>query len=425
MTQDRNIQLKIKEILPSLTSIILSKPTTNSTYIKAKISKKIDSKTNSPVLFLEQFTSTQSFHSILDNKQALEFLINNIAINYKNANAFVIFSSTESATFTFLTNKKGKTTILTKKIEQNNESSTKNIQLKSSQSNCPLSLNSTQTINRTKKYLLPEGEPINFLVELGVMNAEGKVLAKQMDKFRQINRFLEFVDDILPSLNLTIKPLSIIDFGCGKSYLTFAIYYYLTVIKKQPVKILGIDLKADVIEECEQLALTCGYSGLEFHCGDIAEWEKTHTGSSVDNFEQPDLVISLHACDTATDYALSFAVEHSAKAILSVPCCQHELNTSLSSAEARSKLAPQFSALLKHGIIKERFCALATDVMRAELLEQAGYKVQILEFIDMEHTPKNLLIRAIKKQKKAPNLSSDFENLKKGLGASITLEKLL
>lgn len=231
--------------------------------------------------------------------------------------------------------------------------------------------------NRTKKYLLEEGRPVPFLVDLGVQTQEGKIVRARYDKFRQINRYLEFVDDILPVFGE--GPIHIIDFGCGKSYLTFALYYYLHERKGREVSITGLDLKEDVIRHCSRLAVEYGYEGLRFLRGDIADYE---------NEDEVDLVVSLHACDTATDYALKKAVDWGAKVIFAVPYCQHEVNGQIQNG----KLAP----VLKYGLVKERIAALLTDAVRANLLEEKGYDVQILEFIDMEHTPKNILIRAVK-----------------------------
>ncbi|MBY3623092.1 SAM-dependent methyltransferase [Acinetobacter sp. CUI P1] len=232
--------------------------------------------------------------------------------------------------------------------------------------------------NRRKRYVLEDGDPVPFLVELGIMNREGKVLAKRYDKFRQINRFLEMVEDVLADLP-TGRPLTIVDFGCGKSYLTFALYHYLTVRKKRQLNIIGLDLKADVIEHCNELAAKIGYDHLKFLVGDIAEYNE---------LDQVDMVITLHACDTATDAALEKAVRWDASVILSVPCCQHELF-----AQIENEV---MSPMLSHGILKERFSALATDAIRAKLLDMMGYSSQLLEFIDMENTPKNILIRAVK-----------------------------
>lgn len=232
--------------------------------------------------------------------------------------------------------------------------------------------------NRKKNYLLTEGTPVPFLVELGVMNAQGKVLAAKYDKFRQINRFLEMIDDVVPFLPADRK-LRIIDFGCGKSYLTFALYYYLVDMRKLDIEVIGLDLKEDVIEHCSALAAKLSCDSLRFLVGDIGQYE---------GVDEVDMVVTLHACDTATDAALEKAVRWGAHVILSVPCCQHELFKQI----GNDTLSP----LLDHGILKERFAALATDAARAQLLELVGYKTQILEFIDLEHTPKNLLIRAVR-----------------------------
>ncbi len=231
--------------------------------------------------------------------------------------------------------------------------------------------------NRRKRYILEEGIPVPFLVDLGVMTAEGRVLRSRYDKYRQINRFLEFVEDVLPELPHG-REVRIIDFGCGKSYLTFAVYYYLKMLKEYPVRITGLDLKEDVIAECSRLADRCGYEGLEFQWGDIASYEGA---------DQVDMVITLHACDTATDYALEKAVRWGARVILSVPCCQHELNRQIN--------APLLAPALGYGLVRERMAALFTDAIRGRILEYLGYRTQLLEFIDLEHTPKNILIRAV------------------------------
>lgn len=234
------------------------------------------------------------------------------------------------------------------------------------------------THNRKKNYVLEEGAPIPFLVELGIMNGEGKVLAKKYDKFRQINRFVEMIADVVPYLAKD-RTLNIVDFGCGKSYLTFALYYYLKEVQGLDIRVIGLDLKEDVIRHCSGLAEKFGYGGLQFLVGDIAQYS---------GLDRVDMVVTLHACDTATDAALEKAVRWQADVILSVPCCQHELFRQVEN----EVLGP----LLQHGILKERFAALATDAIRAKLLDLMGYKTQLLEFIDMEHTPKNILIRAVK-----------------------------
>ena len=239
--------------------------------------------------------------------------------------------------------------------------------------------------NRQKSYILKEGSPVPFLVDLGVMTKEGRIVNSRYDKYRQINRFLEFIEDILPNLNQE-EETTIIDFGCGKSYLTFAMYHYLKVLKEYPVRIIGLDLKQDVINHCSRLAMQYGYEGLDFYHGDIASYE---------GVDHVDMVVTLHACDTATDFALKKAVDWGAKVILSVPCCQHELAKQISCDIQKP--------VLQYGLIKERMAALYTDAIRAQVLERCGYRTQILEFIDMEHTPKNILIRGIRQGRKAAN----------------------
>lgn len=259
--------------------------------------------------------------------------------------------------------------------------------------------------NRVKQYILPQGKPVPFLVDLGVMTREGRVREAAYDKYRQINRFLEFIQDILPKLPKD-REITIVDFGCGKSYLTFAMYYFFRELKGYQVKIIGLDLKEDVIRRCSRLAEEYGYDNLQFLQGDIAGYE---------GLEKADMMVTLHACDTATDFALAKAVQWDAKVILSVPCCQHELNGKI----RNDLLAP----VLKYGILKERMSALITDGIRANLLESAGYSVQILEFIDMEHTPKNLLIRAVKTGKKQS--AEALGRMTEALHGSLTLERLL
>lgn len=235
--------------------------------------------------------------------------------------------------------------------------------------------------DRKKKYILQDGEPIDFLIRLGVMNDKGRVLAKRYDKFRQINRFLEMVQDVIPSLDKN-KSINIVDFGCGKSYLTFALYHYLVRIMEMDINVIGLDLKMDVINFCNEVSEELDYKGLKFMHGDIKDYE---------TLGDVDMVVTLHACDNATDAALVKAINWNSKIILSVPCCQHEFYDKIKS--------PVLEPMLKHGIIREKLSSLVTDSLRANVLEILGYQVQLLEFIDMEHTPKNILIRAIKTDK--------------------------
>ena len=261
--------------------------------------------------------------------------------------------------------------------------------------------------NRTKHYILEEGKPVDFLVGLGVQTPDGRVTRARFDKFRQINRYLEFIEDVIDELPKD-RTIRIIDFGCGKSYLTFAMYYYLHELQHRDIQVTGLDLKTDVIQHCNELAEKLGYDRLKFERGDISTYEGTDVA---------DMVVTLHACDLATDYALDKAVKWGARVILAVPCCQHELNRQI-------KCDP-LKPVLKYGIIKERVAALLTDALRANLLEQQGYETQILEFIDMEHTPKNLLIRAVKKNGMRPKKSADIGTVEELLHVVPTLEKLL
>ena len=261
--------------------------------------------------------------------------------------------------------------------------------------------------NRTKKYIIQEGKPVAFMIDLGVMGQDGKIIRTRYDKFRQINRFLEYIEDILPKLDKE-RELTIIDFGCGKSYLTFAMYYYLKELKGYNIRIIGLDLKADVIEHCNELRTRYGYDKLDFYVGDIATYK---------DVDKVDMVVTLHACDTATDYALAKAVKWGAEVILSVPCCQHEANRTIKS--------DILSPVMDYGILKERMAAIVTDAARAKLLTANGYDTQILEFIDMEHTPKNLLIRAVKSSKEDISAREKTKDMLEALNLELTIYKLI
>lgn len=236
--------------------------------------------------------------------------------------------------------------------------------------------------NRKKQYILDPDVPHPFLIRLGVQTEDGKVKKQKYDKFKQINRFIEFIDDSLEHLPKD-RTIRILDFGSGKSYLTFALYHYLHEMKGLDLRVTGLDLKKEVIEHCAEIARDLQYDQLEFLVGDINDYNDENA---------VDMVVTLHACDVATDMALSRAVKWNANVILSVPCCQHELNRQLD--------ASPLDIMLQHGLVKERFAALATDSIRAEILQLVGYEAQLLEFIDMENTPKNILIRAYKTGKK-------------------------
>lgn len=334
----------------------------------------------------EEYANNQVFHENMDKETAVEQICTFLEKDYKQLDLLC-----EQSSFSALVNKKGKSN-----IKENKNQIAKKIDL---------------SHNRKKRYILDTDEVIPFLVDLGVQTKEGKIVDKKYKKYKQINRFLEFVKDVLPELPKD-RPVKIIDFGCGKSYLTFAVYYYLHIMNGRDVEMIGLDLKKDVIAHCNRMAEKYEYTSLHFLEGDI---------STYDGADSADMVITLYACDVATDFALDKAVHWNAKVILSVPCCQHELNAQIEN----DMLEP----LLKYGILKERFAALLTDALRANLLEQNGYEVQILEFIDMEHTPKNLLIRAVKRgekaDKKQEKLENSYKTLCDELNAHGTLEKIL
>ena len=290
------------------------------------------------VFQLELFQNNQAFHRNADSQEACELILGHME------NMRQMQMETQKYQYTVLVSKKGKVTI--KKKAQKCER--KDVDM---------------SHNRKKHYVLEEGIPVPFLQDLGVMTQEGKVVHSRFDKFRRINRFLEFIEDILPELDKG-RELTILDFGCGKSYLTFAMYYYLHELKHYDIRIIGLDLKKDVIRHCNELSRKYGYEKLVFLEGNIADY----TG-----VDKVDMVVTLHACDTATDFALAKAIGWDAKVILSVPCCQHELNRQIKN----DVLEPVF----KYGLIKERMAALVTDALRAEYLEREGYDAQILEFI--------------------------------------------
>lgn len=343
----------------TLIRVILSNPSSKDGVIK--ICARPMLKNKSLLFQIEEYTKTQVFHKNLTAGDAGSYLTSKLSSDTSSQTASFKNALVETQSFTanVLVSKKGTITI---KKKMNASAKQPKISL---------------SHNRKKKYILEEGIPVPFLIDLGVMTQNGNIVNAHYDKFRQINRFLEYIEDILPSLP-TGRELRILDFGCEKSYLTFAIYYYLKVLKGYPVRITGLDLKEDVIRHCNELAVKYGYDKLEFLCGDIAYY---------DGCSQVDMVVTLHACDTATDYALAKAVGWGAKVILSVPCCQHELNKQMKN--------DLLSPVLHYGILKERMAALMTDGLRAQILEANGYRTQILEFIDMAHTPKNLLIRAV------------------------------
>lgn len=266
--------------------------------------------------------------------------------------------------------------------------------------------------NRSKNYILNEGMKIMPLVDCGVFHSDFTLIKKSYAKFKQINRFTEFVDDMLKDIEIAPdKTFTVVDFGCGKSYLTFILYYYFTEIRHWQVKMVGMDLKEDVIDDCNKIAEKYGYKNLKFKCGDIGDYNDS---------ENIDMIVTLHACDTATDYALYHAINKKVRYILSVPCCQHELNQQFSSKN--------FPVLSDYGLIQERFCTLLTDMIRAELLKSRNYNVQIMEFVDLAHTPKNAMIRAVLRKKNDAENDihlKNVEQLMQEFSISPTLYKLL
>lgn len=335
----------------------------------------------------EEYRNNQAFHKNLEPDEAAEYVEDQMTA-FKQ-----LQMETVKMKYQILVSKKGKMTIQKKR----QTGRTKEIDF---------------SHNRSKNYILKEGRIVPFLQDLGVMTLTGEIARTKFDKFRQINRFLEFVEDILPQLPKE-REITILDFGCGKSYLTFAMYYYLHVLKEYDIRIIGLDLKSDVIHHCNELSRKYGYDKLEFLVGDIADYE---------GVREVDMVVTLHACDTATDFALAKAVGWNAKVILSVPCCQHELNGQMQREGAGyDKLAP----ILDYGLLKERFAALLTDGLRAKYLEQSGYETQVLEFIDMEHTPKNILLRAVKTNQAKQGSESQIQACKEFLGIQPMLGLLL
>lgn len=300
------------------------------------------------------YTRRQVFHQNLKQEELADYLTETAVGRYLQVNAW-----DEAREHILLCSKSGTVTYKTKQTAGN-------------------AARHQKTHNRKKQYLLEEGTVIPPLVDMGIFTPEGKIVSSMHDKYRQINRFLELIDDAVREDEK--ERLRIIDFGCGKSYLTFILYYYFTRIRKREVQITGLDLKADVIENCNAAAEKYGYEGLHFEVGDISVYQSK---------EPVDLVVTLHACDTATDYALFHAIRWRARMIFSVPCCQHELNGQMRSEE--------YGLMTRYGIIQERFAALTTDAIRGNLLEYCGYQTQLLEFVDFAHTPKNILIRAVRR----------------------------
>ena len=384
----------LEHVLDSkLRQIILSNSQNTSVASKAKIRPVL---IRGELLFQETlYRETKVFHKNYEKQQMIERIIELMNRNFRQGEI-----KSDAVEAVVLVSKKGKMTVEChcKKEVQETVNPKRN------------TLEETEKLSHNKKkcYILPEGEPVDFLIGLGVQSPDGRINKTRYDKFRQINRYLEFIEDVLDQLPGD-GCIRIIDFGCGKSYLTFAMYYYLHVMQKRDIRVTGLDLKKDVIENCNKLAKQLSYDKLNFEQGDIKNFQGE---------DKVDMVVSLHACDTATDYALEKAVKWGARVIMAVPCCQHELNRQIKN----DVLQPA----LKYGLIKERISALLTDAVRAQILEEHGYETQILEFIDMEHTPKNLLIRGVRRNSMRPvKKMTGRKEMEEFLQLSPTLEKLL
>lgn len=356
---------------------------------------------------LEIFEGTKAFHkNILP--QNLQKELESFFWDFKIAE----FSSSKNWLI-FLQNNKGLIHFKTKAVKKENHPNKADV-------------SSTEIFehNKQKEYILSTSEMPIFLKKLNFFTDEGKIIQSKYHKFRQINKYLEFIKSVLPELKDLLKEkkeLQIADFGCGKAYLSFALYYYLTEIESLPVKICGLDLKEDVIDFCNNLSKECGFKNLVFKAGDIGRF----------NFDKdPDMVISLHACDTATDLVIAKAIKSNTKIIFAVPCCQHELNTQI--RKNKDKVIKSFSPMLDYGIITEKFASLLTDTIRGKLLESEGYRVSVEEFIETEHTPKNILIKAVKlddnsktKTVLIEKAKEEFKEIKQAFLIEPCLEKLL
>ena len=378
------LRSKVKEILEQeIIKVVLSNKTTR-TYEFSKVTFNLKENVDGEFYQVEKHTDKQVFHENIKKCQLEEKVLENLEGNYKQFSAWA-----KEYTYEMKVSKKGKILLNKKKVDNT-------ILIKTEH-------------NKTKNYILKEGMIIQPLIDLGIFTKEGKVVNSMYDKYKQINRFIEVIDDEVKKKDY--KELTIIDFGCGKSYLTFVLYYYFAEIKKIDAKIIGLDLKKDVIDKCNDIAKRYKYDNLHFELGDI-------NGFKYNN--NVDMVITLHACNTATDYALYNAIQWNTNMIFSVPCCQHEFNEQIKTEN--------LTGITKYGIIKERMAALMTDSVRGSLLEALGYKVQLLEFIDISHSPKNILIRASKgkvsKEKKVKSVE-EVKAIMNEFNIEPTLYKLL
>ena len=354
----KNKDMTIEEAVKELTGLSPVKIIISNAITKTQEIKKIQIEKKEKYYQIARFTEKQVFHKNVDEKEMERVCVASLNENFLQLNAWAVSSEAQIK----LTRKR-KVLFDVKKADNKRMAE------------------EVKTNNRKKNYILEEGRVIEPLTDMGIFTKEGKIVSSMYDKYKQINRFIEIIDDELKKKIIT--HLNIIDFGCGKSYLTFIVYYYLTAIKKIKVNMIGLDLKEDVIKKCNKAAEKYGYENLSFELGDINGYNAPF---------KVDMVITLHACDMATDFALYNAINWGANYIFSVPCCQHELNSQIKSEK--------FSLMTKYGIIKERFSALVTDAIRGNILEYMGYNVNLLEFVDLSHTPKNILIRAVKNPNK-------------------------
>ena len=378
----------MENIHESLTQVLASKPfkLVLSNGKGCEYQKIILQQKNDQYYQIEKYTQKQVFHENIQPEQLENSLLELLELGYRQLNSY-----SESCQMEMKISKKGK--IL---LNCRNQAAEKPA--------------ASAGHNKEKNYILKEGTIIPPLVDLGIFTPDGRVVKSMYDKYRQINRFIEIVDDAVSNWE-DGKEITIVDFGCGKSYLTFILYYYFVELRHLPVNMIGLDLKADVIEHCNQVAEKYGYDRLRFEMGDINGFRYDGT---------IDMVITLHACDTATDFALYNAIQWNTKMIFSVPCCQHELNAQIKT--------DKLSVLTKYGIIKERVAALLTDGIRGSLLEACGYKTQLLEFVDLTHSPKNILIRAVRSNVPMKKRLASLEEAQRAMeefSADPTLYRLL
>ncbi|MGP1433586.1 MAG: class I SAM-dependent methyltransferase [Catonella sp.] len=383
----KNRAITLKETVEELMRLSPIKIIISNNVSKSLVVKRIQIEKKERYYQAASYTATQVFHKNLDEEGVKRLCLDELGENFLQLNAWSL-SEEASIKLTkkrkvFFDIKRADNKVLAKEVRNN---------------------------NRKKNYILEEGQVIEPLADMGIFTAEGKVVNAMYDKYKQINRFIEIIDDELKKKIIT--HLNIIDFGCGKSYLTFIVYYYLTRIKKIKVNMIGLDLKEEVIKKCNEAAEKYGYDTLSFELGDINGYYAPF---------KVDMVITLHACDRATDFAIHNAINWGATYIFSVPCCQHELNNQIRSDE--------FSLMTKYGIIKERFSALITDAVRGNMLEYMGYNVNLLEFVDLSHTPKNILIRAVKNPNKQKSVKEraveEVKRMMEEYGLSPTLYRLI